>query len=892
MVGRVDPRVGSVLRGRYRLERVLGAGGMATVYLAVHRNGNRVAVKVLRPELSVYDEHRERFIRESYVANSIDHPGAVRVLDDDLTDDGAPFLVMELLRGETLEARLRRGETLTAAEALAVGYALCDLLAAAHAGGVVHRDIKPDNIFLTAAGELRLLDFGIARAREHERGSGTQTGHLIGTPGYLPPEQALGRRTVDGRTDLWAVGATLFALLTGRTVHRADAPEELVIRAATEPAPALQDICPEIHPAVARVIDKALAFAQDDRHPDAAAMRAALADAHITAIGAPIEATPLPRPAVDSTTLNEPLASSISSASQAATDPGLARTLAEAPGATTTHSEPAARPTSHAPTLAPPAAAPLPSPTSTPPPAAPAPAPIQRLTPPRRRAGLAALGLAAVVGLAALAWTHLIASPPPPRAAADPGAPADRSACRAHAECGAVTDGAPSICRKDQARCVPLAIDRCRVIADPDALTDDTTLWIGAMYPITDPDMAYGAESARLVELAHRDFSELTGGLPPARAGGRPRPIGVVLCDDTRDHQRIAAHLVDDVGVPAIIGFGRSQEVLDLARQHFVAKGVLALASNTASMISSIPHPPGEPRLVYRVTTSAAMTTPPKIALLRGAIEPRLRRGLGDDATLKIAVVRAANASGISHSDAIFSELSRTRGLAREEVREFVVADAIGGGLAVDAAPAAEIVAYKPHVVLDAGATTTLLTALERAWDDSARPSYIFGGVDADVLRELSARPGFSARMHMIASRTSATSHKVQARYRAAYGGVDEPNTTAYDAFYVLAYAAIAAGDQALTGRALARAIARLVPPGAPIEVGPAGIYPALNALARGDAIDLQGTLTTLDFDPNTGDATAEFALRCLSPGDAGTFESETRFDAATSAMTGPGACP
>jgi len=195
-----EHRIGNVLRDRYQIVGVIGAGGMATVYLAIHRNGNRVALKMLRPELSGHAAHRERFVREAYVANSLDHPGAVRVIDDDVADDGCPFLVMELLHGETLEARYRRNGQLAPREVLAVGHALCDVLARAHACGVVHRDIKPDNIFLTTQGELKILDFGIARVRQDGRESATRTGHTLGTPAYMPPEQALGRRTaIDGR---------------------------------------------------------------------------------------------------------------------------------------------------------------------------------------------------------------------------------------------------------------------------------------------------------------------------------------------------------------------------------------------------------------------------------------------------------------------------------------------------------------------------------------------------------------------------------------------------------------------------------------------------------------------------------------------------------------------
>src|SRR5262249_3844394 len=143
---RAQHRLGAVLRGKYTLLSVIGVGGMAAVYLGVHRNGHRVAIKLLHPELSFDDEHRGRFVREGYVANAIDHKGAVRVLDDDIAEDGAAFLVMELLVGETLNARRRRlGGKLPAREVAALGHQLLDVLAVAHDKGIVHRDIKPEN---------------------------------------------------------------------------------------------------------------------------------------------------------------------------------------------------------------------------------------------------------------------------------------------------------------------------------------------------------------------------------------------------------------------------------------------------------------------------------------------------------------------------------------------------------------------------------------------------------------------------------------------------------------------------------------------------------------------------------------------------------------------------
>src|SRR5580700_4775771 len=148
-------RLGRVLKGKYRLDRVLGIGGMAVVYAATHRNKKRFAIKMLHAELSMRENIRTRFLREGYVANSVEHPGAVAVLDDDVAEDGSAFVVMELLDGAPVDAVWEKhGKRVPVAVVVAIGDALLDVLAAAHAKGVVHRDIKPANLFLTSDGRL------------------------------------------------------------------------------------------------------------------------------------------------------------------------------------------------------------------------------------------------------------------------------------------------------------------------------------------------------------------------------------------------------------------------------------------------------------------------------------------------------------------------------------------------------------------------------------------------------------------------------------------------------------------------------------------------------------------------------------------------------------------
>ena len=282
---RAQKRLGQVLRGKYRLDRVLGVGGMAAVYAATHRNQEEFAVKLLHPELSLREDIRTRFLREGYAANSVKHAGAVNVLDDDVAEDGAAFLVMELLEGLSVEQlAAMKGGRLAVAYVLGVAHQLLDTLAAAHAQGIVHRDIKPANLFVSREGQVKVLDFGIARVRDAATSGAhaTGTGMLLGTPAFMAPEQALGKSNeIDAQTDLWAVGATLFTLLTGQLVHEGETGPHLMVLAATTPARSLVAVAPEMPPPLAAVVDRALAFRKGDRWPSAQAMRDAVRDASL-----------------------------------------------------------------------------------------------------------------------------------------------------------------------------------------------------------------------------------------------------------------------------------------------------------------------------------------------------------------------------------------------------------------------------------------------------------------------------------------------------------------------------------------------------------------------------------------------------------------------------------
>ncbi len=272
-------RVGTTIKGKWRIDALLGVGGMAAVYAGTHRNGQRAALKIMHLDLARDAGVVDRFLREAYVANKVGHPAIARVIDDDVTEAEEPFLVMELLEGETVKDLWRRTGRVPIKDALHIAERVLDCLAACHAAGIVHRDLKPANVFVTKRGDVRLLDFGVARERQvsAERGG---AGLALGTPAYMSPEQAKGLvDKIDGRSDLFSVGALLHALITGRRIHRGRTEQESLKLAASQPVPAVAGLAPDLPPEVQRLIDKALAWEPRDRWADARAMQSATLNA-------------------------------------------------------------------------------------------------------------------------------------------------------------------------------------------------------------------------------------------------------------------------------------------------------------------------------------------------------------------------------------------------------------------------------------------------------------------------------------------------------------------------------------------------------------------------------------------------------------------------------------
>jgi serine/threonine-protein kinase len=263
---------------RYTLDRLVGTSSTSAVYEATREDGARFAVKMLHPSLSTDNRVVQRFFREARIGDTASHPAIVKVYDDGV-DDSAVFLVLELLSGETLdERRARAGGKLPPGEVVRIAMELVDVLDAVHAAGIVHRDVKPQNVFLTEGGELKLLDFGTARMEEDDEAPISAEGLVIGTPSFMSPEQARGERDViDGRSDVWSLGATLFMALSGEYVHPERDAHQRLLATAMRPARSLASVAPALDGWLVALVDRALAFERKDRWASMAEVRAALA---------------------------------------------------------------------------------------------------------------------------------------------------------------------------------------------------------------------------------------------------------------------------------------------------------------------------------------------------------------------------------------------------------------------------------------------------------------------------------------------------------------------------------------------------------------------------------------------------------------------------------------
>lgn len=301
------PRTGEVMSigpcgtriDRYDVERWIGGGGMGAVYLARHTMlQHRVALKLLHPSIAQRGDILERFLREARATASLGSPHIVKVFDCAVTPEGTAFIAMEALDGESLQALIDRERVVPPSRAVAITTQVLDGLSVAHAAGIVHRDMKPGNVFLTPVPGAReeratILDFGISKMRSGSAASLTQTGTVMGTPHYMAPEQIWNSKDIDHRADLYAVGVMLYEMVSGRLPFDAGSTAELLVKACTTDPIPLRDLNLPLPPGLVAAVDRAMARDLGRRFATARDFADALREA-----AAPVSMATLPQPVV------------------------------------------------------------------------------------------------------------------------------------------------------------------------------------------------------------------------------------------------------------------------------------------------------------------------------------------------------------------------------------------------------------------------------------------------------------------------------------------------------------------------------------------------------------------------------------------------------------------
>jgi ABC-type branched-subunit amino acid transport system substrate-binding protein len=743
----------------------------------------------------------------------------VEVLGTGFDARGVPWLEMEWAPGVSLQALSDAVPVPWDLYVAVIGELLGGLHAAHTVVGddgrtleLVHRDVSPHNVLVTYDGHAKVIDFGIAKVRDSTLQ--TTTGVVKGKATYLAPEQAA-RARVDARTDLFAVGVMLWQQLAGRRMWEDISEPEIFHRLIAHDIPDLRAAAPQVEESIVRVVQRALAPDPEARFASAAELRDAL-----------LQASP-PRPTATADLarlVRESFADELREIEQRV------RVRSEAPGD-------AARNRA--------AGSVGPSPETT----------VTRRA--RFRPGRLALTVVALA-IGVVAFDALRAPPDAPLAPV-------LVRCTSEASCGAGRH-----CR-DDGTCVGLEHDGCAVIPS-NAGAGSRPIYLGAMFPLSGPDAEdYGRFNARAAELAVREVNGLAGGIP---VGAERRPLGLILCDDAVDAKGRAQFL--STRVPAVIGFGDSDEALQLSRDVFMPNGVLVLSAlNMSALLAQMPA--GRPRLFYRTTASANEFAPAIARAIESMLGPRARERLrlaaGDK--LRVAVVRSEGATGFAYAESVLRALERVPGI---DAREVAVGDPSSPDNGVLASAVAMLDKMGPHVVitLNDKPFPTLIAPLEQRLHrpDDRRPLYMGATPweDSEFRTFIAAEPRRRARFFAISwPTTHRPLHAFITRYNEAFHEEITAATASpgpYDAVYLLAYAAAAAEGRDITGGALSLAIARLGPgtPGASAhEVGPAMVIDGLARVAHGERVDLQGVISRFDFDDATGDSPFDAVVLCTT---------------------------
>jgi tRNA A-37 threonylcarbamoyl transferase component Bud32/ABC-type branched-subunit amino acid transport system substrate-binding protein len=505
---------------------------------------------------------------------------------------------------------------------------------------------------------------------------------------------------------------------------------------------------------------------------------------------------------------------------------------------------------------------------------------------------LGVVGVAA--GVAAAAAAIAIAARPARVTTSAAPVASTASGCTSGAACTALHGGEPHACRASDGACVPLASEDCTAKYEPGDLADADTIWLGAMFPLTGPQAAaYGEMNLEGVDFARREIAEATRSLHGATASSRVRRIALVACDDTVDPMRAAHHLVDDVGVPAILGFGSGQKVIDVAGSFLIGRGVLTVASITPSpLITRLPQPRDLPPMVWRTTFDLDDVAIAAARVIHDVFEPRVHH------PVRVVLARDTSATALSFGEALYGALVFNGRPAVENGRDYQQVTFPRGQLAPADVKAAtdRIAEAAPTVVVfmggDEAGLAAIAEAVENGRSTGPRPIYLLGNANLTRFATyLGASVDRRQRLYTIYLRPlPSAAGRFVLRYNETHATpIDLTRTpsTSYDAFFLLAYGVFALGDAHVTGPSLARAFARLVPPGPEVEVGRAHVLDGLKLLSAGSTIDLRGAGGGLDFDLSRGDAREDFALVCADADARGATGGEVESGVVVRALTG-----
>ncbi|HEY2511352.1 MAG TPA: protein kinase, partial [Polyangiaceae bacterium] len=753
-------------------------------------------------------------------------------------------------------------------------------LSAAHAAGIVHRDVKPENVMVRSDGLVKVLDFGIAKrtlasaadalsSTEHA----TTTGVIVGTPVYMAPEQLRGG-PIDARVDQFAWAVVAYELLTGKApFSRAEGPYVLASNILTV-EPERIDSVADVPPLVATTVMRAMRKDPARRFESMEALLEA-----ITGVFAPKAPRPSAPPPQAGHGTERDSAMSLATPRRSSAPPP--RVVPDMPFGEARSGLPSVE---------------------------------ARGASPGRRRSWRALALALVA--AGVVGTGVIVLAKVPRGHDAPLLPVgaqDAAECSTHRDCISAHGGAPFVCSSKR-RCVSIASEDCVAHFEPSDLMTDDVVWLGALVPLTGPWAAeFGTSNTNALELARRDFAKV-GGVPGPQEG-RTRRLGLVVCDSTVDSRRAAAHLMA-IESPVVLSAGAPlEDVIGIVTNVLLpSRTPIFDFADMSPLLTRIPQPADAPRLVWRLTSSAEEGGEALAHLVSDHVEPALRGPhgpLANDGTMKLAIVRSDASTPAAILDAFASKLVMNgkplsasgtsflqRTFRRNEPDAGIVSTIVS-----------DLVEFAPHVIVYAeGETfeTPFVEAIERAWRAPYRPIYVSEGVFANP--NLFAFVGTSAerRRRFVSVELPADTDE-NFQFVLHYNEDFEPDITpgtspgvVYDAFYVAAYAvAASASSPRITGVILASAMPRLAggeEAGPPIGVGSRRIFDVYQVFRQGGRVRLTGAGTQLTIDPASGELPTDYAVYCMSVGTrglAGTpIESGLRFDHRTRRMVGKFGCP